>query len=93
MVHAISERLILLSEQDMRRRFTRFQDDVSIITIWHVLLCWLNVKQFIKENYAIAEEMKAIAEKKGVTPAQLCIAWVGHLGPRVIPMPGSSYVL
>lgn len=33
MVHAISERLILLSEQDMRRRFTRFQDDVSIITI------------------------------------------------------------
>lgn len=51
------------------------------------------MKQFIKENYAIAEEMKAIAEKKGVTPAQLCIAWVGHLGPRVIPMPGSSYVL
>ncbi|OJT14575.1 Pyridoxal reductase [Trametes pubescens] len=43
-----------------------------------------------KHNMAIVEGIKAIAEKKGVTPAQLSIAWVAALGPHVIPLPGSS---
>lgn len=41
-------------------------------------------------NMAIVEGLKAVAEKKGITPAQLCIAWVSALGPHVIPLPGSS---
>ena len=35
--------------------------------------------------------MSAIANRKGLTVAQLCIAWVGALGDRVIPLPGSSF--
>lgn len=45
-----------------------------------------------KANMAIVDGLKAIADKKGVTPAQLCIAWVASLGPTMIPLPGSSYV-
>ncbi|KAJ7506636.1 aldo/keto reductase [Mycena galericulata] len=41
-------------------------------------------------NLQIVAKIREIAEKKGVTPAQLCIAWVAALGPHVIPLPGSS---
>ncbi|OBZ69027.1 Pyridoxal reductase [Grifola frondosa] len=44
----------------------------------------------IKHNIAIVDAIKAIAERKQITPAQLCIAWVGSLGPQVMPLPGSS---
>jgi len=43
-----------------------------------------------KHNFVIVDALKVIAEKKGVTPAQLCISWVGSLGEKVMPMPGSS---
>lgn len=33
---------------------------------------------------------KAIAQKKGITSAQLCLAWVSSLGPHVVPLPGSG---
>ncbi|KAH9857012.1 aldo/keto reductase [Lenzites betulinus] len=42
-----------------------------------------------KHNMAIVDAIKVIAEKKGVTPAQLSIAWVASLGPHVLPLPGS----
>ncbi|KAJ7825167.1 aldo/keto reductase [Mycena leptocephala] len=41
-------------------------------------------------NLELVSKLLAIAEKKSVTPAQLCIAWVAALGPHVIPLPGSS---
>ncbi|EIM84126.1 aldo/keto reductase [Stereum hirsutum FP-91666 SS1] len=44
----------------------------------------------IKENLALVEDLKAIAARKGVTPAQLAIAWVHSLGSHIIPIPGSS---
>ncbi|KAI0363832.1 aldo/keto reductase [Pilatotrama ljubarskyi] len=37
-----------------------------------------------------AEAFADLARKKGCTPAQLSIAWVGSLGEKVIPLPGSS---
>ncbi|KAI0796124.1 aldo/keto reductase [Abortiporus biennis] len=43
-----------------------------------------------QHNFLIVEKLKNVAEKKGVTPAQLCIAWVGSLGEKVLPLPGSS---
>ncbi|KAL5524939.1 hypothetical protein ACEPAF_8808 [Sanghuangporus sanghuang] len=43
-----------------------------------------------KHNAGIIEGVQAIAKQKGVTPAQLCIAWVSALGPHVVPIPGSS---
>ncbi|EJD07506.1 Aldo/keto reductase [Fomitiporia mediterranea MF3/22] len=44
----------------------------------------------VKHNQAIVDSVKSLAEKKGVTPAQLCIAWVCALSPHVVPIPGSS---
>ncbi|THH16554.1 hypothetical protein EW146_g4106 [Bondarzewia mesenterica] len=44
----------------------------------------------MKHNFAIVNALKAIADKKGITAAQLCIAWVATLGPQLIPLPGSS---
>ncbi|KAF5367490.1 hypothetical protein D9758_003748 [Tetrapyrgos nigripes] len=41
-------------------------------------------------NMALVDDLKAIAQKKGITSAQLCIAWVCTTGPTVIPLAGSS---
>ncbi|KAI5122111.1 hypothetical protein M0805_002233 [Coniferiporia weirii] len=46
--------------------------------------------EYLKSNTAIVDGLTAIAEKKGVTVAQLCIAWVCSLGTHVVPIPGSS---
>ncbi|KIM80754.1 hypothetical protein PILCRDRAFT_822023 [Piloderma croceum F 1598] len=45
----------------------------------------------MKHNIMLVDALTAIAKKKGVTPAQLSIAWVSSLGPHVVPLPGSSH--
>ncbi|KAI6117681.1 NADP-dependent oxidoreductase domain-containing protein [Pisolithus croceorrhizus] len=45
----------------------------------------------MRHNFAVVDALSEIAKKKNVTPAQLSIAWVGALGPHVIPLPGSSH--
>ncbi|KAF8311590.1 aldo/keto reductase [Clavulina sp. PMI_390] len=42
------------------------------------------------KNKKIVDAISALAKKKGITNAELCIAWVRSLGPHVIPMPGSN---
>jgi len=44
----------------------------------------------VEQNLKFVNALKSLAEKKGITPAQLCIAWVSSLGPQVIPLQGSS---
>jgi len=46
--------------------------------------------ELFDHNIKLVHAVKAIANKKGVTPAQLAIAWVATLGSHVIPLPGSS---
>ncbi|KAJ7151721.1 aldo/keto reductase [Mycena filopes] len=46
--------------------------------------------EILKHNLTIVEALEKIGKAKGVTVAQLCIAWVAALSPRVIPLPGSS---
>ena len=41
-------------------------------------------------NMALVNAVKEVAEKKGVTPGQLALAWVCSRGAHVIPIPGSS---
>ncbi|KDQ60704.1 hypothetical protein JAAARDRAFT_31679 [Jaapia argillacea MUCL 33604] len=41
-------------------------------------------------NLQLVDAMKKLAAKKGITPAQLCIGWVGGLGSHILPLPGSS---
>ena len=47
-------------------------------------------------NAKIANEVRAVAEEKGVAPAQVAIAWVyaqaGRLGVPVVPIPGTKRV-
>jgi len=54
----------------------------------------LHLDRFKPENFEsnlkLVTALKSIAEKRAVTPAQLCLAWVRSLGSQVIPIPGSS---
>jgi len=44
----------------------------------------------IRQNWRIAQSLKVLAEKKGVTPAQLALAWVLHQRSDIVPIPGSK---
>ncbi|KAF7360473.1 Aldo/keto reductase [Mycena venus] len=44
----------------------------------------------LEHNVSVVSVFLELAVKKGVTPAQLAIAWVAALGLHVIPLPGSS---
>jgi pyridoxine 4-dehydrogenase len=44
----------------------------------------------LNQNLKLVESLTTIANRKGITVAQLCIAWVGALGDHIIPLPGSS---
>jgi aryl-alcohol dehydrogenase-like predicted oxidoreductase len=41
------------------------------------------------KNLALVEHLTAVARQKGVTPAQLALAWVLSRGDDVIPIPGT----
>ncbi|MEA2323663.1 MAG: hypothetical protein QOD81_3513 [Solirubrobacteraceae bacterium] len=43
-------------------------------------------------NLEIVARVREIAEEKGVTPAQLALAWVLHQGEDVVPIPGTKRV-
>lgn len=50
--------------------------------------------RFQGENYDrnlhLVEEVKAVAEKKGVTAAQVALAWVLQKGNDIVPIPGTK---
>lgn len=43
-------------------------------------------------NMAVVDQFKALAERKGCTPAQLAIAWVLGQGLDVLPIPGTKKI-
>ncbi|KAI8806166.1 aldo/keto reductase family protein [Cladochytrium replicatum] len=44
------------------------------------------------KNFAVVDALKALAEKKGVTPGQLCLAWVLAQGEDFIVIPGTKKI-
>jgi aryl-alcohol dehydrogenase-like predicted oxidoreductase len=42
------------------------------------------------KNLALLDRVKAMAAEKGVTPAQLALAWVLHRGTDIVPIPGTK---
>jgi aryl-alcohol dehydrogenase-like predicted oxidoreductase len=44
------------------------------------------------KNLAVVGEIEKIAKRKGVTPAQLAIAWLLHRGKDIVPIPGSRSI-
>jgi aryl-alcohol dehydrogenase-like predicted oxidoreductase len=45
-----------------------------------------------RRNLAIVERVGELADEKGVTPAQLALAWVQSRGDDVVPIPGTKRV-
>jgi aryl-alcohol dehydrogenase-like predicted oxidoreductase len=46
----------------------------------------------LQENLKLAAAVKELANEKGVTPAQLALAWVLSQGKDVVPIPGTKRV-
>jgi aryl-alcohol dehydrogenase-like predicted oxidoreductase len=44
-----------------------------------------------ERNLRIVERVRELAEEKGVTPAQLALAWVHHQGEDIVPIPGTKH--
>jgi aryl-alcohol dehydrogenase-like predicted oxidoreductase len=44
-----------------------------------------------RRNRELAERLEALAAEKGVTPAQLALAWVLHQGDDIVPIPGTKH--
>jgi aryl-alcohol dehydrogenase-like predicted oxidoreductase len=44
----------------------------------------------LEHNVALADKVRELAEEKGITPAQLAIAWVLAQGDDVVPIPGTK---
>jgi len=49
-------------------------------------------EQALRANLRLAETVKEIAAEKGVTPAQLALAWVLAQGEDIVPIPGTKRV-
>src|SRR2546423_8858926 len=47
-------------------------------------------RQNLKANQRIAAKVAEIAEEKGITPAQLALAWVLAQGDDLVPIPGTK---
>ncbi len=44
----------------------------------------------LESNHALAAKVREIAEAKGITPAQLALAWVLAQGEDLVPIPGTK---
>src|ERR1700745_3335195 len=49
-------------------------------------------EEALQANLKLAEAVKELAKEKGVTPAQLALAWVLAQGKDVVPIPGTKRV-
>jgi aryl-alcohol dehydrogenase-like predicted oxidoreductase len=47
-------------------------------------------KENIDANLALAQRVAALAGARGITPAQLALAWLLHRGDNVVPIPGTK---
>jgi aryl-alcohol dehydrogenase-like predicted oxidoreductase len=41
-------------------------------------------------NMRIAGAVRALADARGATPAQVALAWLLHVGPHIVPIPGTK---
>jgi aryl-alcohol dehydrogenase-like predicted oxidoreductase len=46
----------------------------------------------LEANLALVEQLKALAQEAGATPAQLCLAWLLAKGDHVVPIPGTTSI-
>jgi aryl-alcohol dehydrogenase-like predicted oxidoreductase len=46
----------------------------------------------LEQNQALARRVRELAAERGITPAQLALAWVLHRGEHIVPIPGTKRV-
>ncbi len=46
----------------------------------------------LTKNLSLVEALTLIAREKGITPAQLALAWILHQGPDIAPIPGTTKI-
>src|SRR5690606_33519733 len=46
----------------------------------------------LKKNVALVDRIADIAKAKGVTPAQIALAWVLNQGNDIVPIPGARKI-
>jgi aryl-alcohol dehydrogenase-like predicted oxidoreductase len=46
----------------------------------------------LQQNLRLADSVRELADQKGVTPAQLALAWVLAKGNDIVPIPGTKRV-
>ena len=44
----------------------------------------------LQQNIALTDQVKALAEERGITPAQLALAWVQAKGEDIVAIPGTK---
>jgi aryl-alcohol dehydrogenase-like predicted oxidoreductase len=44
----------------------------------------------LQHNLALVEEVRGVAEAKGVTPGQVALAWLLAQQPWIVPIPGTT---
>jgi aryl-alcohol dehydrogenase-like predicted oxidoreductase len=49
-------------------------------------------REAFDENMKLADKVKEIADEKGITPAQLALAWVLAQGDDLVPIPGTKRI-
>ena len=45
----------------------------------------------LQHNLQLVERVEEIAREKGLTPAQLALAWLLHQGEDIVPIPGTKH--
>ena len=46
----------------------------------------------LSKNLSLVEALTQIAAEKGITAAQLALAWILHQGPDIAPIPGTTKI-
>jgi aryl-alcohol dehydrogenase-like predicted oxidoreductase len=47
-------------------------------------------EEALRQNIELADRVRELAEERGVTPAQLALAWVHAKGEDIVPIPGTK---
>lgn len=45
-----------------------------------------------RRNLALADQVRAVADEAGATPAQVALAWLPAKGEHIVPIPGTKQV-
>lgn len=48
--------------------------------------------EYYDANMALVNVLEKVAQSKGITPAQLALAWILSKGDDIVPIPGTRHI-